>query len=374
MNLQPYRDQFNSNQNSAIYLNHAGVSPLPRRCAAAMQQAIEWNCDLTPENWINFIGRLQYCREAIARMLNVAPCDVALSRNTTEGINWVANGLDWRKGDRVVTVEGEYPANIYPWMRLEEQGVELIRIQPQDARVPLEFIEQELTPATRLLSISFVEFSTGFRFDLEEVGRLCKEKGILFLVDFIQGMGVFPLDLPKYNIDFAAGGAQKWLLGPQGAGFFYCPKSSLDLLKVTTVGATSIVNWEPYAQYDFTLRDDASRFEYGTPPTLPLIGLEASIEMLLEAGMENVRDQVKLLTDVLVDGAISKNYHCHSPRGEGEWSGIVILSHSHSSPKSVVEALQSSGVTAAEREGRIRLTPHFYQTEAQMLRVIDALP
>lgn len=373
MNLSKYRDEFETVQRGLIYLNHAGVSPLPRRCADAMREAIVWNTFLTPENWMRYIGGVQRCRRAVARMLNVDDEDIALCRNTTEGINWVANGIDWKPGDRIVTVEGEYPANIYPWMRLVEKGVELVRIQPVNERVPLELIEKELTSRTRLLTLSYVEFASGFRFDLEAIGLLCQQKGIPFLVDLIQGMGVFPLDLKAWNVTFAAGGGQKWLLGPQGGGFFYCPSENLSLLETTMVGATSVVRWTPYTEYDFTLRPNASRFEFGTPPTIPLIGMAASVEMLLEAGMEEVCQRVRLLTDRLIDGAKSKGYICHSPRGESEWSGIAILSHPRHTPGDVVNRLREQGIEGAEREGRLRLTPHFYQTEEEMTRVVDEL-
>lgn len=373
MDIQKYRDEFETVKQGRIYLNHAGVSPLPRRCADAMRQAIEWNSDLTPSNWAHYIGGLQRCRQAAAQMLAVSPEDVALSRNATEGINWVANGLGLKKGDRVVTVEGEYPANIYPWMRLEKQGVEFHRLQPVDERITLDRIEKALTPNTRLLTLSYVEFASGFRFDLEIIGKLCQKKKIPFLVDLIQGMGVFPLDLKKWRVTFATGGGQKWLLGPQGGGFFYCPKENLELLEVTSVGATSIVRWTPYTEYDFTLRDNASRFEYGTPSTLPLIGMAASVEMLLEAGMENVCQRVRLLTDALIEGATQKGYVCHSPRGDNEWSGIVGLTHPDHSPVSVIERLLANKIEAADREGRIRMTPHFYQTEEEMARVVECL-
>lgn len=373
MDIQLFRDEFQHARDGVIHLNHAGVSPISHRCAQAMNEAIEWNRNLTPENWDRTVKRMQACRASVAKMLNVPPEDVALSRNTTEGINWVANGIDWKPGDKIVSVLGEYPANVYPWMRLNDRGVVFKMIPPVNSRVPLERIEKELTPDTRLLTISFVEFVTGFRSDLEALGRLCQEKGIAFLVDLIQGMGVFPLDIKTWNVTFAAGGSQKWLLGPQGAGFFYCAKENLDLLDVTCAGATTVTRWTPYTDYDYTLREDASRFEYGTPATLPLAGLGAAVDLLLEAGMEAVCERVKLLTDILIDGAIGKGYRCVSPRGEKEWSGIVALDPPNETPQSVVNRLLERQIFGAEREGFLRLTPHFYQTEAEMQRVVDTL-
>jgi len=373
MNLSLYRDEFEPPRPGFVYLNHAGVSPLPRRCAEAMRRIVEGNRVLSPESYGHAMARLKECREAVARMLNVTPDEIALSRNTTEGINWVANGLPWKPGDRVVSINREYPANIYPWMRLKNRGVELHLIDPVDERVSLEAISQALTPSTRLLTLSFVEFASGFRFDLEAVGNLCRERGVLFLVDLIQGMGVFPLDLKRCRVDFAAGGGQKWLLGPQGAGFFYYARERLETLEVTCAGASSVVRWTPYTDYDYTLPEQAKRFEYGTPATLPLAGMGISVNLLLEAGMENVRDRIRLLTDILVDGLTHKGYRCHSPRGEGEWSGIVSFTHPARPSASVVNELLGRDIWAVEREGRIRLTPHFYQTDGEMKRVVECM-
>ncbi len=373
MDLHRFRDQFQHTRNRIIHLNHAGVSPISNRCADAMRQILEWNLGMTDVMWNRIVERMTACRSSVAQMLNVSPEDIALSRNTTEGINWVANGIDWQPGDRIVSVQGEYPANVYPWMRLSKQGVVFKMIQPVDGRVPIESIERELTSDTRLLTISYVEFATGFRSDLEALGRLCQEKGIMFLVDLIQGMGVFPLDFKKWNVTFAAGGAQKWLLGATGAGFFYCDKKYLDRLEVTCCGASSVVQWTPYTEYDYTLRDDASRFEYGTPAMLTLAGMGAAIDLLLDAGMENVRDRVRLLTDILIEGAVKKGFRCLSPRGDGEWSGIVALEHPNHSPQTIVDQLKTKNIFATEREGYLRLTPHFYQTEAEMKTVVDAL-
>lgn len=372
-NLDRYRSQFDYLRDGRIFLNHAGTSPFPRCVVEAIRRYLVWNQTLTPDDWKQILGKYNDARRAIARMLRVEPDTIALSRNTTEGINWVANGIDWKKGDRVVTVNKEYPANIYPWRRLQERGVDLHLIEPVEERVPLEVIEKALTSNVRLLTLSFVEFSSGFRFDLEAVGRLCKEKEVLFHVDLIQGMGVFPIDLKRWRVDFASGGGQKWLLGPQGSGFFYCPVENLDRIQVSCVGATSVKHWLPYTEYDFTLADGAKRFEYGTPSMPSIIGMGAAVDMLLEAGMEYVRDRVRLVTDTLIDGATRKGFRCHSPRGETEWSGIVMLSHPTDSPHSIVHRLQANHIEAVEREGLIRFSPHFYQTEDEMKRVVDAL-
>lgn len=373
MQIKTYRAEFDYINEDYIFLNHAGVSPLPNRTAEAMRQAITWAQDPSGAGYGRIKDQLIHCRATLARMLQVPAAEIALSRNTTEGLNWVANGIDWKPGDRIVSINNEYPANIYPWMRLEQCGVDFYRIEPIDSRVPVELLEKALTPNTRLVTLSFVAFSTGFRADLEAIGALCQSRGILFVVDFIQGMGVFPLDLKKWNVSFAAGGAQKWLLGPQGAGFFYCPQENRPLLDVTVTGADSVKTVLPYTDYDFTLRDDTARFEYGTHAVLPLIGMASSADMLLEAGLEPIQQRVKTLTDILVDGASQKGYRCISPREDNEWSGIVMLDHPQMGNDTVAKNLKQKKILASEREGYLRLAPHFYQTEEEMKHVVDCL-
>ncbi len=373
MDLDRIRSEFEFPKKETVFLNHAGVSPIPKRCVETMRWAIEMNYSMPPHAWFEMKNQFAECRNSLARMLNVQADEIAFSRNTTEGINWVANGIDWHANDRIVSIRGEYPANIYPWMRLRDKGVIFHLIQPVEERVTLEQIEKELIPGTRLLTVSFVQFASGFRLDLEEVGKLCHSKGVLFMVDLIQGMGVFPLDLKKAQVDFACGGAQKWLLGPQGAGFFYCPHHLFSVIQPTCVGADTVTEPLPYLQYEYVLREDTARFEYGTPPSINLIGMGESLALFLETGMEEICERVRMLTDILVEGALNKGYQCHSPRGKTEWSGIVTLTHSTHSNQSILDRLNENNIRGIEREGRIRLSPHFYQTEEEMQRVVDAL-
>lgn len=373
MNLNVYRDQFVPVRKGRIFLNHAGVSPLSDRAAQAMKDAIDNFQGMTPKEWMTNETSLSRCRRALSQMLNAPEADLALTRNTTDGVNWVANGLAWNPGDRVVSINGEYPTNYYPWLRLQNKGVELHLIEPVQHRVSLEQIEQALTPETRVFAVSWVQFVSGFRLDLEAVGALCAEKSVLFVVDVIQGMGALPLDLKKSRVSFASGGAQKWMIGPQGAGFFYCPKENLDQLEPVHVGADSVVNPVPYLNYDFTLRPDARRFEYSTLPVVPLIGMGAAAELLLEAGMENVSKRIKLLTDILVNELGKKGWTCHSPREDNEWSGIVSLTHPAITIDEACSRLATVGAFAREREGMLRLAPHFYQTEDEMRTVVDCL-
>ncbi len=373
MSLPSYRNQFAPAREGRIFLNHAGVSPLSDRAANAMKEAVDNFQGMTPKEWLKNENGIARCRTALSTMLNVNESDFALTRNTTDGVNWVANGLSWAPGDRVVSINGEYPANYYPWLRLKPHGVEFHLIEPILNKVTLEQIDEALTTNTRVLAVSWVQFVSGFRLDLEAVGELCRQKGVLFVVDVIQGMGAIPLDLKKSNVSFASGGAQKWLIGPQGAGFFYCPKESLDLITPSHVGADSVVNPVPYLNYDFTLKPNARRFEYSTLPVIPLIGMGAAAELLLEAGVEIIGQQIKRLTDTLVEGLTQKGWTCHSPRDNQDWSGIVSFTHSTISISEACSRLAEIGAFAREREGLLRLAPHFYQSEDEMIKVVDCL-
>ncbi len=373
MVFKSIREQFHHPKEDQIFLNHAGVSPLPASTANWMKQVIDMNCTMTPKGWHAIQINVSACRQAIARLVNVNENEIALTRNTTESINWVANGIDWHVHDRIVSVLGEYPANIYPWMRLRDKGVIFHLIQPQDHRITVEMIENEITPTTRLIAISLVQFTTGFRCDLEAIGALCKERGILFLVDLIQGLGAVSVDLKRAQVSFASCGAQKWMLGPQGAGFFYCAPECMPLIDVTTVGSDSMSRPIPYLDYEYELRKDAARFEYATHATVCIAGMRQSAQLLLEADPEKIQEQIKGLTDILVDGATQKGYVCHSPRRNNEWSGIVSFTHPVHSNDSVIQHMRSKNIAAFEREGNIRLAPHFYQTEDEMKRVVDAM-
>ncbi len=372
-NIQHLRDEFETIRKGIIFVNHAGTVTLPKRCADAMKKSIELNQTLQVSDFMQMMGMVEDCRNRAADMLNVSSEEIALTRNTTEGINFVANGLNLNEGDRVVTINGEYPANIYPWLRLQEKGVDVHLIEPVDHRVSMEQLEDALTPNTKLLTLSFVDFVSGFRFDLEAVGKLCAEKGVLFHVDLIQGMGVLPVDFHHTKVSFASVGAQKWLLGPMGAGIFYCSKDCMDSLETTVVGATSVKDFIPYLNYDYSLLDTAKRFEYSASAVHEIIGMGASLTIFLEFGMEFISHRIKLLTDILYEGALNKGYECVSPRGEGQWSGILSFKHPKKDTLDVVDQLGNANIFTREREGYIRLSPHFYQTEDEMRKIVEVL-
>jgi selenocysteine lyase/cysteine desulfurase len=363
------------------FFNHAGVCPLPR-CAADAIRGFAAQYEDHAYLDTGFYRQIDALRASAARMLNAQKEEIAFVKNTSEGIATVANGIDWRAGDRIVTTAVEYPANMYPWMDVSRRfGAELVTV-PETAgadgalRVELEAILRAADhPRTRLVTLSHVEYASGQRHDLAAVGRFCRERGILLCVDGIQSMGVLPVDVRAMNVDFLSADGHKWLLGPEGAGVFYCRRELLETMRPLIVGWMNVVNDQDYANYDFRLKPDARRFEGGTHNVPGLLGLKAGLELLLGVGVDAVAGRMKALTDRLIEGVEGKGYRVVSPRAEGEWSGIVsFVSDRHDHQAAWRKLRVEEKTEIAVRGGRLRVSMHFYNTEEQVDRLVGRLP
>ncbi|MFI5382239.1 MAG: aminotransferase class V-fold PLP-dependent enzyme, partial [Tepidisphaerales bacterium] len=307
--------------------------------------------------------------------------EIAFVKNTSEGIATVAKGLHWSTGDRVVLTQVEYPANVYPWYDLRRRlGVELVMVpeetQPDGTRrVPLaRILEAAEHPRTRLVALSHVEYASGQRNDVATIGAVCRKLGKLFCVDAIQSLGILPVDVAAMNIDFLAADGHKWLLGPEGAGVFYVRRELIPQLEPLAIGWMNVVNAEDYGNYDFTLKPDAGRYECGTHNVPGLLGLKASVELLLSADIDAVSVRIKALSDRLVAGLRDKGYAIVSPRDGDAWSGIVSITSPTQDHQQVFRALRKDHHTEiAVREGRLRVSAHFYNTETQVDRLVETM-
>ena len=348
-----------------VYLNHAGVSPIPSRTASAIER---YTKEVTSQGaciYEEWMKRVEEVRRSFAKIIGADSKEVAFVKNTSHGLSIVANGIPWKKGDNIITVYGEFPSNIYPWMNLQKQGVELRTVTPKEGRVLPEEIEKLMDENTRLLTISSVEFGTGFRNDLDALGLICKEKGILFCVDAIQSLGLIPMDVKKWNIDFLAADGHKWLVAPEGLGCFYCSMEKLESLELPLLGWNSVVNATDFSNYDFTLKKDAQRFEEGTLNIMGIMALGASLELLQEIGIDRIEQRVLGLTEQIISELLQKGYKVRSPRGEGERSGIVSF-ESKKSSDAIQRLLMKQGIACASRDGALRVSPHFYNTEEEI--------
>jgi len=363
------------------FFNHAGVSPIPHAGAEAMRKyALEAERGTYLDT--RWYKDLEAFRASAAKLLNATREEIALVKNTGEGLSIVANGIAWKSGDRIVTTGVEYPSNIYPWMDIAKRfGVELVMVPEETdrdgaVRVPLEKILQALDhPRTRLLTISHVEYASGQRHDLVALGEFCRAPGILFCVDAIQTLGIVPVDVKAMKIDYLSADGHKWLLGPEGAGIFYIRRDLLDSTHPISIGWANVVDAENFGHYDFTFRPDAGRYECGSNAVPGFLALKASLEMLQDVGIGDIMARSKQLTDRLIAGLRAKGYRIVSPRNGNEWSGSVcFVSTSHDHAKIQRDLRKEHRTEIALRENRLRASPHFYNTEQQIDRLIEHLP
>lgn len=364
-----YADQFPVAER-LVYLNHAGVAPLPRCVADAMmawaEEAMRWgSCHY--DRWLETYEGL---RLAAARLIGASRDEIAIVKNTSEGIATVAMGLDWRPGDRVVVYAEEFPANYLPWKRLERRGVRLVELSVFD---PLERVEEACRGA-RLLALSFVQYLSGYRADVEAIGEICRRHGCLFLLDAIQGLGAFPLDVERARVDVLAADGHKWLLGPEGCGILYVRREVQDLIEPAEFGWTNVANYHDFGNRDLTLRPDAGRYECGTLNTPGCFGLRAAIELLLEAGIAEIAHAVLTLGDKIAEGVQRKGYDLACARTPSHASGIVSFRKQGLDSAAVVRQLKAKGIVLAARQGWIRASPHFYVSPEQIERLLAELP
>ncbi len=360
-----YRDQFPVT-GSQIYLNHASVAPLCRPAAEAMKRwaddALE-NGSLHYDKWLETYDGL---RIAAARLVNSEASEIALVKNTSEGIATVAMGLDWRRGDTIVAFSEEFPANQYPWKRLESKGVRIKWLSVTD---PLEKID-EAAKGARLLAISFVQFLTGFRADIDKIGEICRNRGVIYFVDAIQGLGVFPLDVKAAKIDALAADGHKWLLGPEGCGILYISEQLQEQVEPVEFGWTNVAGYNDYGSRDMTLRRDAGRYECGTLNTIGCYGLRASIEFIMSVAPGHIEASVERLGGQIYEGARAKGYETACERSAGNGSGIVSFRKAGVDTVALVERLKENRVAASARAGWVRMSPHFYITEEEIERAL----
>lgn len=365
MQINDYRKYFPVTDNY-LYFNHAGVAPLNTFAVGFLNSFINDYVANGSFHYTNWIKTVSDTKSMAANIINATPDEIAIVKNTTSGILLVANGLDFRPGDNVIVPEMEFPANVYPWLNLKKKGVEVRFAKWRDGRIEISDLLALIDSRTRLLSISFVQFSNGFRINLEELGHELKKRGVLLCVDAIQGMGVFDIDVKRDNIDFLSADSHKWLLGVDGVGFFYCRSENLDKLEVTNLGYLSTVTTD-YLDYSTQLKPNASRFLEGS---LNMIGIHAvygSLKLISEVGVKNIRDKIIFLTDYLVDGLTRMNCKIISPRDwEGEKSGIVSFVSKNHDTNALYENLMKKNCFIALRNNAIRVSPHFYNSPKEI--------
>ena len=372
LEVERYRSQFPVTE-SLIYMNHAAVSPLSRRVRDAMVGLLEELHRSGAENWEQWVRTYDDARRSLAQLLNAEPGEIAFTKNTSEGVSTFANGLEWRPGDEIVSIEGEFPSNYYAWKALEKRGVVLRLVRPERGRMSHESIVSALSSRTRVVAVSFVDYLSGFRLDLEKLGQACAAQGCLLFVDAIQGLGAFPLDVKAAQIAGLAADGHKWLLGPEGAGVLYVSRQVMDRITPTEVGWWTVRHWADFTKRELSWRDDARRYECGTLNTVGIYGLGAAVDFLLEVGIPNIAERVLDLTDRLRRGLLERGHSVFGPQALEEASGIVSFVPRQGTAEGLLESFLARRVQVAARCGMVRVSPHFYNTEAEIDRVLKLL-
>lgn len=374
MNWEHTRNWFPVTRKLA-YLNHAAVAPISTRVADALQRYADEATKRGAFEYSGFYDReVERVRGRAAELVGAAPADIAFVKNTTEGLGLVATGLDWEPGDQIVTCDLEYPSNVYPWWSLRDRGIETRMLRSREGRLPIEDVEQALAqPRVRLLALSSVQYGSGFRHDLAALGRLCRDRGVLFCVDAIQSLGCLPLDVAACHVDFLAADGHKWLLSVEGCGIFYCAPAVLDRISPRVIGWRSVTDNTDYDRYHMDLQPTAGRFEEGTPNTAGIFALGAAVDLLLELGTDNIGKRVLELTAELTAALDAQGATLLSPRSPDERSGIVSFRWSDEDPKRTAARLRKAGVFCAVRRGGVRASPHFYNDASDLERLLRAL-
>lgn len=369
--LDAYRREFPIS-NKYIYLDHAGVAPMSLRVKAAIEQFLSESTDGAAFHYPAWVRRVVDVRRTCARLLASDPDEIAFVKSTSHGLSIVAEGLDWKPGDNLLVHEKEFPSNLYPWLNLRRKGVEVRYIPSHDNGFRIGDIERLMDPRTRLLAVSSVQFSTGFRADLKALGELCRHRNVLFCVDAIQSLGVIPMDVQAFKIDFLSADAHKWLLGPEGIGLFYCRKERVELLSPPLIGWKSVRNEFEFERPDFRLKTTALRFEEGSMNLLGIFGLGAALKLLLEIGIANIEMRVLELGDRIIREAETRGHPVLTPRARSERGGNITFSGAFD-PAVTRDALREKGIMVNVRGGGLRVSPHFYNTTEDILKLFESL-
>jgi selenocysteine lyase/cysteine desulfurase len=359
----------------AIYLNHAAVSAPPIPTINAIQAQLADVSENGSVNFPNWIAVKEKARRLVAEMLGARAEQVAFLRNTSDGISTVANGLDWQPGDNLVTFRNEFPSNVYPWLRIRDAlGVELRLCEERQGRVDLDELISLIDKRTRLVAISQVQYASGFRADLERLGRAARAHDALLVVDVIQALGVIPIDVESELVDVAAAACHKWLLTPEGVGLLYLSARARERIQPTLVGWTSVPNPEDYGNFEQGWNPGTLAWETGTGPVALIHGLEASLKLLNEVGISRIQSHLETLTDHLCERLQDTDYEIVSSRRAPEKSQIVCLGHAGLSSMDLYVHLKKRNIITAPRGDRLRISPHFYNTLEEMDELVKALP
>ena len=355
------------------YFDHAAVAPLPDPAREVIQEYADSYATLGTTNWPYWRKKIEAARNHAATLIHADAENIAIVHSTTEGIGLVAEGFNWRDGDNVVIPDSEFPSNVFPWLNLAHRGVETRQVPCPEGRIDIDQLFAACDERTRIISLSWVGYTTGWRTDLADVCELAHARGIRVFVDAIQGMGVLELDVQTVPIDFLAADGHKWMLGPEGAGVFYVRRDRLDELHPLGVGWNSIRDAGNFSHPEFNLKPNVGRYEGGTYNMVGTAGLAASLELLANAGIRHVSERMHTVTEELCERLRTIGAEIASTRDAEKWSGIVAFDMPNKSPLAIKKHCEQNGVALNYRGGHLRASPHVYTNSDDIDRLIDTM-
>jgi selenocysteine lyase/cysteine desulfurase len=359
-----------------IFLAHAAVTALPQPVSGAMCRYLE-ESSRTQQELATTLRDIKEARATCAGFIGAQADEIALLGPTSLGLSLFANGLPWKEGDEVVCYHGDYPANVYPWLELARRGVIVRYLEPaQPGEITPELVAAALTPRTRLVALASCHFFTGYRIDIDAIGRLLHERGVLFSVDGIQTLGAFPLSVE--HVDFLSADAHKWMLGPLAIGIVYVKKEHFELLRPTLLGAWNVVSPNFIAQEEIRFVPTAQRYEPGVLNIAGIYGMVAAIELIMSHGLEAVAARLLELKAHLVAGLEEMGFQIHGPKAGATASGITTFRHPAAGAERFFGALEKAKIIASLRHDRngidyLRFSPHFYNTEEELDRALAVI-
>lgn len=378
MNIEKIRSEFPHLETEQLYFDHAAVSPLNNRSRKNIEHYIK---EAQSENINNFEDTLELnnvIRNGFAKLIRTSVDRISTVKSTTDGFILLARGLLWETGDNIVIHRKEFPSNVYPWYDLKYKGVEVKFIDSELGKVTPQELEKVIDENTKLVSVSWVQYSSGYRNNITELAEWCHSRNILLAVDVMQGLGALAFDVEKTGADFLSTGTAKWLLGPQGIGFIYVTKELQKKLNPPHLGWHSRLDMLDFHNYDQPLKPDASRFEFATPYSIGIWSFAGAIEIILESDSNEIERHIIKNSDRLVEGVKNIGFNVISDRSnQNVKSGIVVISNENEKLNEIIHSkLIDRKVTISLRNNRLRISPHFYNTTNeidQFLNVLEAV-
>ncbi|OIP55259.1 MAG: hypothetical protein AUK34_13740 [Ignavibacteria bacterium CG2_30_36_16] len=372
MTITEARSLFPHIKEGKIYFNHASTGTFSTRVLKVLEDQIKEKTTGEIDGYEDFVKTAAETKSSLGKMINCSANNIAFTDNTTNGLNILAQGLKWNEGDEIILNDLEFPANVYPFLNLKEKGVNIKIVKSENGIIAAEKIMEAVTEKTKLISVSLVQFLTGYRIDIEAIGKFCEEKNIIFCIDAIQGLGAVQLDVKKCRVNFLSCGSQKWLLGIMGLGFIYVDDKLMQNIHPAYAGWLSVENAWDLLEYELKFRPNAERFQPGTLNAFGIYVLNESLKIFFEVGLKLIENAVLNNSIYFINKLDELNFNPILKGLEGK-NIAGIISFKHNEANQIFETLKNKNIHCAVREGMVRFSPHFYNVKDEIDTVVSQL-